>query len=103
MACEHCEGRGWYYKANGPDDIDKEICDCQQQEEEMDSFYARKKWQDIYILLLDNTILIPDSDFTLAELANEMLHIGEEPEDLQKEYDYFKELEGGDSNGQLHT
>jgi hypothetical protein len=26
--CAKCEGRGWYYVSNGPDDYDKEECDA---------------------------------------------------------------------------
>ena len=26
--CKRCEGKGWYMVANGPDDFDKEPCEC---------------------------------------------------------------------------
>jgi hypothetical protein len=26
--CPKCAGEGWYWVPNGPDDCDKELCDC---------------------------------------------------------------------------
>lgn len=28
--CKRCKGDGWFWVQNGPDDIDKEPCDCEQ-------------------------------------------------------------------------
>ena len=30
--CDRCNDKGWFYVPNGPDDVDKEICDCQEVE-----------------------------------------------------------------------
>ena len=30
--CDYCDGKGFYYVANGPDDSDKEVCDCEAGE-----------------------------------------------------------------------
>lgn len=27
--CKHCKGKGWYWVQSGPDDYDKEPCDCE--------------------------------------------------------------------------
>lgn len=39
--CSRCEGKGWFYVPNGPDDVDKEVCDCAEVEEG-DESYARE-------------------------------------------------------------
>jgi len=28
--CPYCNGKGWYWVPNGPDDSDKEPCECQE-------------------------------------------------------------------------
>ena len=33
LKCHRCHGKGWYMIANGPDDCDKEPCDCSIEEE----------------------------------------------------------------------
>jgi hypothetical protein len=35
--CPRCEGEGYYWAPNGPDDCDKEICDCENGNSLMDS------------------------------------------------------------------
>ncbi len=30
--CDYCNGKGWYYVPNGPDDVDKEVCDCAMED-----------------------------------------------------------------------
>ena len=32
MSCDYCNDKGWYWVANGPDDVDKEPCDCAMAE-----------------------------------------------------------------------
>lgn len=32
MFCSRCQDRGWYWVPNGPDDVDKEPCDCEAGE-----------------------------------------------------------------------
>ena len=31
--CPVCNGQGWYYTPNGPDDVDKEPCDCTMKDD----------------------------------------------------------------------
>jgi len=31
-SCPYCEGRGWYWVQDGPDDCEKEKCNCKEEE-----------------------------------------------------------------------
>ena len=31
--CRYCEGKGWYWVPNGPDDTDREVCECTDRPE----------------------------------------------------------------------
>ena len=33
--CEYCEGKGWFYVQNGPDDVDKDPCFCVTVDEDV--------------------------------------------------------------------
>ena len=32
MICRRCKGKGWYWVQDGEDDVDRELCDCQEGE-----------------------------------------------------------------------
>ena len=38
--CEYCNGKGWFYVQNGPDDVDKDPCFCIMIEEETSDQYS---------------------------------------------------------------